>query len=353
MINIDDRLLNEVNEQEMYLMLHIAKHMKQSRMTAWPSVETLCKACKWDERTVKKWRSSLVQKGFLKMVIEPGTKTVYSFLRDGIGVYNGLKSAGEVEEEAQNQPGTKNAPPTKNAPAKNVEGTFCAPAFFAVEGVHFMPPEVVNNKEVIKLKEEREGSRKCAPPPSLENQVFHLEAKKEKKEMVAPAAPREFSPTPPVAVILYEQISGTPTKVAIHEPEAATSTVIKPRTAKPAPKPRTVEIPESHKELAPQIMELLTKRPYLTKSDAALTREMTLFFSLPAKFCQWHIQNSLDRSKGVWDSLMYAGWEETYQRWLRLQPPAPGAAPLQAIRQTNFRNPTEAYWEPSQYRRQK
>lgn len=174
------------------------------------------------------------------------------------------------------------------------------------------------NLSISKIKE-KEGSRNCAPSPSLENQIFHLEAKKEKKEEVAPAAPREFSPAPPVAVTLYEQINGTPTKVAIHEPKAVTTTVIKPKTAKVAPKPRTVEIPETHQAIAPLLTELLSKRPYLTKSDAALQYEMGWLFEKPVDFCREHIQNSLFRSKGVWDSLRFSGCEETYQRWQRTQ----------------------------------
>lgn len=209
------------------------------------------------------------------------------------------------------------------------------------------------NRVISKLVKEREETRENALPPAVGTDNFPLEAKKEKKEGVAPAAPREFSPAPPVAVTLYEQINGAPTKVATHEPEAATSTAIKPRTAKPAPKPRTVEIPESHKELAPLMNQLLIQKPYLKKSDDALAREMAWLFSKPVKFGAEHIQNSLDRSSGVWDSLKFSGCEETFTRWQRTQPPAPGAAPQQPQRTTNFHSPTQTYWEPSPYRRQK
>lgn len=110
MINVDDRLLNELDESEMYLVLHIAKHMKANRMTAWPSIPTLAKACKWDERTVKTHRQSLIEKGFLHMEVTPGKPTQYRFLKKGIGIYHGLDTDEQIaeKEDAKNDGGTKN-----------------------------------------------------------------------------------------------------------------------------------------------------------------------------------------------------------------------------------------------------
>lgn len=154
MINVDDRLLDTLNESEMYLIMHIAKRMQQNRMTAWPSIETLCKDCKWDDRTVKKWRQSLIDRGFLAMQLNPGRPTIYRFLKDGIGVFAGLKNdEGYTEKE-----GTKNEGGTFYEGTKNV-----------VEGVHFLSPEVVNNNEVVNnpLKKET-GAEK--PPLVFEEQ---------------------------------------------------------------------------------------------------------------------------------------------------------------------------------------
>lgn len=153
MLNIDDRLLNELDENEMYLVLHIAKYMKASRMTAWPSLETLSKSCKWDERTVKKHRQSLIEKGYLKMTIQPGKPTLYRFLKAGIGVYNGI----DTDEMIAEKEGAFFAGGTKNEGTQNV-----------VEGVQKMRGEVVN-KEVINV--ERGENKKNSLSPAENSPV--------------------------------------------------------------------------------------------------------------------------------------------------------------------------------------
>ncbi len=186
MINVDDRLLNELDESEMYLVLHIAKHMKASRMTAWPSLPTLAKACKWDERTVKTYRQSLIDKGFLHMEATPGKPTKYRFLKEGIGIYHGLNTDEQIAESEG---------------AENVGGTKNDGAFFAGKGVQNLPPEVIK-KEVV--KQERGGEEKTLPLP---NGNSTLEAEKE-KEPTTPgggSAGEPVTPPPPHRITLYER----------------------------------------------------------------------------------------------------------------------------------------------------
>lgn len=90
MINFDDRILSDLNECEMFLIFHIVKRMRATRMTSWPSLDTLSKECKWDERTVKKWRGSLMKKGFLVVQQKPGKAPVYSLNKTGIGIWHGV-----------------------------------------------------------------------------------------------------------------------------------------------------------------------------------------------------------------------------------------------------------------------
>jgi hypothetical protein len=203
MLNIDDRLLSDLDESEMYLVLHIAKFMTANRMTAWPSLETLSKNCNWDERTVKKHRQSLVLKGYLEMKMQPGKPTMYRFLKDGIGVYRPMKTD---EMIAENE-GTYFEGGTKNEGTQNV-----------FKGVQKMRGEVVNNIEVI--KRERGEKEKTALPPS-ENPS--LEAEKETPPQVAPA--------PPAA----------PTRLTIHDPETPGAKIIdiipgEPKTQPPTPR---------------------------------------------------------------------------------------------------------------------
>lgn len=143
MVNVDDRLIDSLNESEMFLVLKIARRMKSNRMTAWPSLPTLAKDCGWDERTVKKWRLSLSEKGILKFQERSGKPTLYWFLTEGIGVFQGLKTDAPFEEESPLQEGTKNDPPAKNEGVQKMRG----------RGVQKMTPELVNKEVINNLRE--------------------------------------------------------------------------------------------------------------------------------------------------------------------------------------------------------
>lgn len=327
MINIDDRILTALNEQELYLTLHIAKRMKASRMTAWPSLATLAADCKWDERTVKRWRDSLVEKGFLSVTVKPGMPNTYSFLRAGIGVFQGLENAENVQEES-----AKDVPPSFYAPPHFMPPH--PPHKMYPHPPHKMYPEVVNkevvNKEVV--NKERETALPLSAGPS-ESENPQSEPKEKNAPLIAPPPPFSQAPPPPdlqapdgplVAVVFapptVEHIptpDGPSFRVETHPP--AEVKTIRQTRQKPTLQKKTVEIPATHAEISPLLNELLEKRPYLQKSHDALRREMEWFFSKPVAFCREHIQNSLDRSSGVWDSLKFSGVEETFLRWQRTQ----------------------------------
>ena len=135
MINIDDRILDALNESEVYLCLQISRYMKSNRMTAWPSIETLAAKCKWDERTVKRWRNSLEQKGFLEVKQTPGKAPTYRFKKAGFGVFHAME---EVPAQAENG-GTKNEGGTFYEGGQNM----------SLGGGQKMYPEVISNIEVI------------------------------------------------------------------------------------------------------------------------------------------------------------------------------------------------------------
>jgi len=136
MINIDDRVLDALNESEVYLCLQISRYMKSNRMTAWPSIETLAARCKWDERTVKRWRNSLEQKGFLEIKQTPGKAPTYRFKKAGFGVFHAMEDTPAQAE---------------NGGARNEGGTFYEGGQNVyLGGVQNMHPEVISNKEVIR-----------------------------------------------------------------------------------------------------------------------------------------------------------------------------------------------------------
>jgi len=87
MLNIDDRILDRLNESETFLCLQILRYMKPERMTAWPSMETLCKACGWSPNTFRKHRKSLIEKGVLSIEEREGEPHIYSFKVPDFGVF--------------------------------------------------------------------------------------------------------------------------------------------------------------------------------------------------------------------------------------------------------------------------
>jgi hypothetical protein len=178
MINVDDRVLDQLNESEIYLCLQIARYMKASRMTAWPSIETLAERCKWDERTVKRWRKSLEEKGFLEVTRTPGKSPTYQFKKSGFSVFHALES---VEPTAENG-GTKNVPPAQSEGVQkmSLEGV----QNLSLEGVQNLYPEVVSSQEVISNDE--------VVNPSTADAAAHVNPTQSKKskapKMAAPAA---------------------------------------------------------------------------------------------------------------------------------------------------------------------
>lgn len=246
MLNIDDRLLNELDESELYLVLHIAKHMKANRMTAWPSLEALSKACNWDDRTVKKHRQSLIKKGFLEMTMNPGKPTLYRFLKDGIGVYRPMKTDDPIAENE----GTYIEGGTKNEGTQN-----------AVNGVqkmrgvrgHKMYPEDIKGIKSEIIKEEGENAQNALSPPfshvgtiesdeHVEIMLHLLEA--EKKDPPPPGS----GPTPPQEFL-----------ITTHTPQAPYIRLVEKIEIQDAPGPkspgditkpgrRSQAIPEIHPE---------------------------------------------------------------------------------------------------------
>lgn len=62
MINIDTRLLDLVDANEAWLMLHLARYFNQNNR-CWPSNAKLLEATKWSSNTLLKTKRSLMHKG--------------------------------------------------------------------------------------------------------------------------------------------------------------------------------------------------------------------------------------------------------------------------------------------------
>jgi uncharacterized phage protein (TIGR02220 family) len=91
MINIDTRLLDRLDINETWLMLHLAKYFNQNNR-CWPSNAKLLEATGWSEKTLWRVKKSLIEKDLLNVeqrYREDGSKSTntYTFKTDMIGVY--------------------------------------------------------------------------------------------------------------------------------------------------------------------------------------------------------------------------------------------------------------------------
>lgn len=154
MINVDDRLLSQLDEKEMWLLMHIVKRLGADG-TCWPSNDTLMDDTGWkDIRTLRRVKKQLEEKGIMKQDARFNDKNeqrsnTYTVLTDLIGVY---KSANKLQTGG-----------AKNAPATGVQKMH-RPGVHQMQGagVHEMHHEVLSN-EVLSNEQ-----RDCDPEKEFE-----------------------------------------------------------------------------------------------------------------------------------------------------------------------------------------
>lgn len=159
MINLDDRLLDRLDDRQMWLLLHIVKRINKDGV-CWPSMEQILKDTKWkDERTVKRVRDDLVGLGVIKVTSrmrQTGgqTSNLYSLETDQIGVFVTAKRLQEMQGPGVHEMGGR--------PLQTLGGP----------GVHEMGGEVLA-KEVLGIEVlTKEGSEsEKIPLPVPENQT--------------------------------------------------------------------------------------------------------------------------------------------------------------------------------------
>lgn len=126
MLNIDDRLLAKVNENEFWLLCHITKRLNKQN-NCWPSNDTLLNDCRWNIKTLQAAKKSLIKKGLLevKSRIHPDGRqgaNQYVVNTELIGVFVPAKEFGDQDEcnslPLQNLdtslPETRISPPLQN-----------------------------------------------------------------------------------------------------------------------------------------------------------------------------------------------------------------------------------------------
>ena len=102
MINIDDRILSEVDESQLFLLLAIAKHMG-SNSKAWPSNKTLCETTKWSPNKLQRVKKSAMEAGLLgaesRFQKSAQTSNVYQIKTRRISV---MVNLADIEPHPQN-----------------------------------------------------------------------------------------------------------------------------------------------------------------------------------------------------------------------------------------------------------
>jgi uncharacterized phage protein (TIGR02220 family) len=102
MINIDTRLLDLVDERELWLLMKIAAYLNADRL-CWPSNKSLIKSTGWSENKMAAVKKSLIEKGILvceKRYREDGSMTsnLYRVTTEYIGIFMPIKEVTPPQE---------------------------------------------------------------------------------------------------------------------------------------------------------------------------------------------------------------------------------------------------------------
>jgi hypothetical protein len=150
MINIDDRLLPMINEDELWLLLHIAKRMGKT-LSCFPSMDKLIEDTQWSKNTVKKHRKALIEKEIITMRdrwVGEGKRTSnnYQINTPFVGVHVTLQQI----EHAQKRGGQNLTPqPSKVSNFDTLGGS----KFGGEGGSNFGPLSINHYKQPHTLKE--------------------------------------------------------------------------------------------------------------------------------------------------------------------------------------------------------
>ncbi|HEY0741812.1 MAG TPA: hypothetical protein VGD40_10125 [Chryseosolibacter sp.] len=99
MINIDTRLLEKLDANELYLLCRITNRIGANK-ESWPSNDLLLKECGWHIEKLLKVKNGLESKGILKVTRKPGRANRYSLATNLIGNYVNGKSEGVENSDA-------------------------------------------------------------------------------------------------------------------------------------------------------------------------------------------------------------------------------------------------------------
>jgi hypothetical protein len=103
MLNIDTRLLAQVDENEFWMLCHLAKRVNGKGRICWPANKTLCRDTGWHIEKLQRVKSALAEKGFIEVTQRPDKTNLYKINTQKISVFINLE---DVEFEESEEKGT-------------------------------------------------------------------------------------------------------------------------------------------------------------------------------------------------------------------------------------------------------
>lgn len=150
MLNIDDRILSEVDENQLFLLCAIAKHMGNNAK-AWPSNKTLCETTRWSANKLQRVKKSAIEAGILgaesRFQNSAQTSNVYQIKTRRIGI---MVNLADIVPHPQNGVPTH---PQNDTPAPPQNG---APPHPQNGGTEVLTNEVLTNEPLKETLAENE-----------------------------------------------------------------------------------------------------------------------------------------------------------------------------------------------------
>ena len=193
MINIDDRILSEVDECQLFLLCAIAKHIGAD-MKAWPSNKRLCEITKWSLNKLQKVKQSLIKSGLISVECRYNntsqSSNFYRVKSKYISVLVGLEQMQAVPQNESNPLPQNMVPPL---PKNRV------PPLPQNRVTEVLTNEVLTNEQL------QQTQKSIAEEVEAENEYFFFKEKEVLKGFI-PAAPEPIeTPPPPPNARRYER----------------------------------------------------------------------------------------------------------------------------------------------------
>jgi len=172
MINIDTRILSQLNENDFWLLMHLVKYLGK-KGSVWPSNKTICRDTGWHIEKVQRIKKSLIDRGLLTCEFNFGSSNIYRFHTDFVGIFNGINGAELIDPI-----GNSDTPPTgksyREGTGKSDNKVLANEALSIEQNTHL--PFSSNEfklawQEWIQYKKE---SKKRMPPTTIKLQLKNL-----------------------------------------------------------------------------------------------------------------------------------------------------------------------------------